>query len=53
MLMLAGSGIVMGSELKVGQAFPTLILPQAEDGAPSSLLAYRGQKTVLHVFASW
>ncbi len=53
MVALTSSGFVMGADLKVGQTFPSLVLPLAKDGSPSSLLAFRGQKTVLHVFASW
>ena len=39
--------------IKVGEPFPALTLPLAEDGRPSSVDDYRGQKVVLHVFASW
>jgi hypothetical protein len=38
---------------KVGQPFPDLILPSAEDGQPTSLAQYRGKKVLLHIFASW
>ena len=37
----------------VGQAFPDLILPSLEDHTPQSLADYRGQKLILHIFASW
>jgi hypothetical protein len=43
----------LAAELKKGEPFPSLILPSVEDGQPNSMLAYRGRKTVLHVFASW
>ena len=36
-----------------GQPFPDLSLPALEDGRPTSLADFRGQKVVLHVFASW
>ncbi|MFQ5778513.1 MAG: TlpA family protein disulfide reductase [Terriglobia bacterium] len=36
-----------------GQLFPALVLPSAEDGRPLSLADFRGQKLLLHVFASW
>lgn len=36
-----------------GQPFPALVLPSAEDGRPVSLADFRGQKLLLHVFASW
>ena len=38
---------------QVGQPFPDLTLPALEDGRPASIRDYRGQKVVLHVFASW
>ena len=40
-------------QLKTGQPFPDLVLPALADGQPSSLRQYRGQKVLLHVFASW
>ena len=43
----------LAAELKTGDPFPSLILPAVENGQPDSMLAYRGRKTVLHVFASW
>jgi len=39
--------------LEVGQSFPGIKLPSLEDGRPRSLADFRGQKLVLHVFASW
>ncbi len=49
------SVLMMGQSaaIRVGDPFPGLVLPRASDGAPDSILAYRGQKTVVHVFASW
>ena len=47
------SGGVNIRPLEVGQKFPDLLLPRADDGAPDSLRFYRGRKTVAHVFASW
>ena len=38
---------------RVGEPVPDLVLPSAEDGSPLSLADYRGEKLVLHVFASW
>ncbi len=38
---------------EVGQPFPDLTLPSAEDGKPLSIRDFRGRKVVLHVFASW
>lgn len=39
--------------LELGQKFPDILLPRADDGMPDSLRFYRGRKTVAHVFASW
>ncbi|MFQ5926812.1 MAG: TlpA family protein disulfide reductase [Terriglobia bacterium] len=38
---------------KVGQVFPNLALPSLADGRPLSLADFRGQKLILHIFASW
>ena len=40
-------------ELKEGQAFPALVLPSLDGGAPLSIADFRGRKIALHVFASW
>jgi len=39
--------------VEVGKPFPRLMLPSLEDGSPSSIVQFRGKKTLLHVFASW
>lgn len=39
-------------KLEVGEPFPSIVLPSL-DGAPSSIRQFRGQKVLLHVFASW
>ncbi len=39
--------------LEVGEPFPLLQLPHLDDGGPGSVADYRGEKLVLHVFASW
>ena len=41
------------SPFPLGQPFPDLTLPALEDGRPASIRDYRGQKVILHVFASW
>jgi len=38
---------------EVGEPFPTLALPALEDGRPRSVADFRGEKLILHVFASW
>lgn len=38
---------------EVGAPFPDIALPRLEGGAPTSLAAFRGDKIILHVFASW
>ncbi len=37
----------------VGEVFPLVALPALEDGRPRSLADFRGQKLILHIFASW
>jgi hypothetical protein len=39
--------------IEVGQPFPGLWLPEADDGRPMSVSQLRGSRLVLHVFASW
>ena len=38
---------------EVGQPFSTLSFPALEDGRPRSIAEFRGQRIILHVFASW
>ncbi len=38
---------------EVGQPFPTLAFPALEDRRPRSIADFRGQKLILHIFASW
>lgn len=57
--MVAGALIVVTSlgaatyRPVVGEPFPDLELPSLKDGAALSVSAFRGQKVILHVFASW
>jgi cytochrome c biogenesis protein CcmG/thiol:disulfide interchange protein DsbE len=48
MAMTAGA-----ANLEVGKPFPALSLPSVEDGAPVSVADYRGEKLLVHIFASW
>ena len=41
------------SPFQVGHPFSGLTLPALQDGRPASIRDYRGQKVILHVFASW
>ena len=36
-----------------GKPFPVVLLPGLADGRPASVADFRGEKVVLHVFASW
>ncbi len=38
---------------KVGEPFPTIPLPAADDGRKVSIADFRGQRLIVHVFASW
>ncbi len=39
--------------LEVGRPFPDIILPSLEDGSAMSIEQFRGEKLLLHIFASW
>ena len=39
--------------IAVGIPFPSLLLPSLDDGSALSVTSFRGQKLVLHIFASW
>ena len=36
-----------------GQPFPTIALPSAVDGRPTSVAEFRGKKLIVNIFASW
>ncbi len=36
-----------------GEPFPTIALPSAVDGRPTSLAEFRGKKVIVNIFASW
>jgi len=40
-------------KLEVGAPFPDIVLPAMRDGSRRSISDFRGQKVVLHIFASW
>lgn len=52
-LLVAAMGSSRAADLRVGQAFPKLSFPSAETGAPMSIDDFRGEKLVVHLFASW
>ena len=37
----------------IGEPFPDIVLPDANDGSAMSLADFHGQKVMLHIFASW
>lgn len=41
------------SPFRVGEPAPVLTLPSGADGEPAALEDFRGQKVMLHVWASW
>jgi len=47
------SSIQAGTAIQEGKPFPDLTLPALEDGRPRSITDLLGQKTILHIFASW
>lgn len=52
-LALGLAGTERSAPIKVGAPFPDIRLLALEDGRPLSVRAFRGQKVILHVFASW
>lgn len=38
---------------EVGQKFPDIVFPALDGERPLSLADFRGQKVLLHIFASW
>jgi len=38
---------------EVGETFPAIVLLDADGSAPRSIADFRGQKIILHMFASW
>ena len=40
-------------QFAAGKPFPELVFPLLKDGSAASLTQLRGQKVVLHIFASW
>jgi hypothetical protein len=53
LMTLAPAQGASAQPFEVGQPFPELLLPDLEDGRPTSLQRFRGRPLVLHVFASW
>ncbi len=47
----AASEVDVGTD--VGDRFPSLVLPSLADGRPLAISQFRGQKILLHQFASW
>ena len=52
-LALAAPAVAGEGRLAVGDPFPDLTLPALQDGKPVSIRDFRGQKLILHIFASW
>jgi hypothetical protein len=44
---------VESAEFREGQVFPTTVFPRVDGGRPSSVADFRGNKLILHIFASW
>lgn len=52
-LLLTMTANSTAADLKPGKPFPGLVFPSIEDGSALSVNQFRGQKTLLHIFASW
>ncbi|MEE9230333.1 MAG: hypothetical protein V3U86_06475, partial [Acidobacteriota bacterium] len=46
-------GYLPGAGFEIGQKFPDIVFPALEGERPLSLADFRGQKVLLHIFASW
>jgi hypothetical protein len=49
----AAAAPAWAGRLEPGQPFPSTYLPYLEGDKAGSIADFRGQKVVLHVFASW
>ena len=53
-LVLAAAGAANAAEpIEVGRPFPIIVLPALDDDRPLTIRDFRGEKVILHVFASW
>jgi hypothetical protein len=43
----------LSMKIEKGKPFPPIVLPALEDGSPRSLADFRGERILLHIFASW
>ncbi len=53
LLVAAVPTLAAKDHFPVNQPFPNIALPSLYDGRPASIADYRGQKVLLHIFASW
>ncbi len=51
--LLAAASSTGASPFRVGEPVPRLRLPSVSGGSPLSLSDFRGEKLMLHVWASW
>ena len=49
----AGAQLSLPGSIAEGKPFPDVLLPALVGGRPASIADFRGNKVVLHVFASW
>ena len=52
-LSMVGMFTTQGAQFKVGEPFPNWFFPALSDNGLESLAKFRGQKLILHIFASW
>jgi hypothetical protein len=50
---LATAAGASASPFRMGEPVPRLRLPSVADGRPLALADFRGEKVMLHVWASW
>lgn len=49
----AGTLAAEVTNIQLNEPFPSIVLPSVEDGSAMSVEQFRGQRLMLHVFASW
>ena len=53
MTIMGKTATAAAPTIEVGEPFPSLTLPRADGKELFSISKYRGERVLLHVFASW
>lgn len=52
-LIVSSLSPLLAGKIEKGKPFPDLRLPSLQDGRPMSVTDFRGEKLILHIWASW